>query len=188
MRSEPPIQRRLSPDSDQRLIPAVGPDGRRTPIDKLEAHRLGVLHDAVSVFIFDGDDMLIQRRAAGKYHCAGKWANACCTHPDWGEDIAASARRRLREELGVDLELTEVGETTYRADVGGGLIEHERVRLFRAHVDRAGLRLELNPAEVCAVRWVNCQALRREAAQHPDRFAPWLRIYLDRWDRLSLAA
>jgi len=146
------------------------------------------LHDAVSVFVFDGSETLLQRRAASKYHCAGLWANACCTHPDWGEDAGVSARRRLGEELGVDLDLTEFALTTYRADVGGGMVEHERVRLFRADVDRRTLAFDLNPVEVSDVRWVSRQALLRETAETPERFAPWRRIYLDRWDALGLTA
>lgn len=186
MRPAPQIWRRLTPAPDDRLIPAIAADETRFPVGKLAAHRAGLLHDAVSVFVFDGDHTLLQRRAAGKYHCAGLWANACCTHPDWGEDAAASARRRLGEELGVDSELTEFAQTTYRADVGGGLIEHERVRLFRADVDRRTLAFDLNPLEVAEVRWVSREVLLRERAQTPERLAPWLRIYLDRWNALGL--
>lgn len=188
MRPAPRIQRGLDAASDARTIPAIGEDGRRFPVDKMEAHRRGLLHDAISVFLFDGDHVLLQRRAAGKYHCGGQWANACCTHPDWGEDAAASARRRLKEELGVDIALSEVGETTYRADVGGGLIEHERVRVFRGEADRNTLEFDLNPDEVGAVRWVSLNALRKEAVVAPETLTPWLRIYLRRWNTLGLAA
>lgn len=186
MRPAPKIRRRLTSGPDDRIISAIGPDGARFPVEKLKAHREGLLHDAVSVFVFDGPETLLQRRAAAKYHCAGLWANACCTHPDWGEDAGASARRRLGEELGVDLALTEFALTTYRADVGSGMVEHERVRLFRADVDRRALAFALNPQEVSEVRWVSREALMREAAETPERFAPWLRIYLDRWDQLGL--
>ncbi|KAA5804034.1 NUDIX domain-containing protein [Alkalicaulis satelles] len=186
MRPAQKLQRGLSGRSDYRIIPAIAADGTRYPVDKMEAHRQGLLHDAVSVFVFDGADMLLQQRAAGKYHCALMWANACCTHPDWGERHEASARRRVREELGADLPLTACGETTYHADVGGGLIEHERVRLYRARVDRRDLVLNPDPAEVAQVRWISRPALIAEIAAAPDRFAPWLRIYLERWAALGL--
>ena len=103
----------------------------------MQAHRSGQLHLAVSVFLFCGDEMLIQRRAIGKYHCGGLWANSCCTHPHWGETLAAAARRRMWEELGVWLRLSAGATLTYRARVGKGLIEHERVQLFRAEADKA---------------------------------------------------
>ena len=67
------------------LIPAILPDGRLVPMEKMEAHRKGQLHLAVSVFVFAGPRLLIQRRAGSKYHCAGQWANTCCTHPDFAE-------------------------------------------------------------------------------------------------------
>jgi len=188
MRPAPQLQRRIDASSDDRLIPAIAEDGTRFPLGKLEAHRRGQLHDAVSVFVFDGDQLLLQRRAAGKYHCPGLWANACCTHPDWGEDAPASARRRLHEELGVDLELTEFALTTYRADVGSGLIEHERVRLFRAYVDQGALAFDLNPAEVSAVRWIAMDDLDAEITAAPESFAPWLRIYMERREALGLPA
>lgn len=170
------------------MIAAIDADGSRYPIDKLEAHRQGILHDAISVFVFDGEAMLLQQRAAAKYHCPGLWANACCTHPDWGEDAPASARRRLNEELGIDLALTEVGVTTYKADVGRGLIEHERVRLFRAEADRSRLDFNLHPDEVDAIRWATPDALFKEIEAHPERFTPWLKIYLDRWATLGVGA
>ena len=71
------------------------------PVGKLEVHQRGLRHMAVSVFVLDGHAVLIQQRAAGKYHTPGLWANTCCTHPRWGEEPAACAVRRLREELGI---------------------------------------------------------------------------------------
>lgn len=167
------------------MIPAIGEDGTLFPMEKLRAHREGRFHLAVSVFIFDGDALLIQRRADAKYHCAGQWANTCCTHPHWGEDAAACANRRLREELGVELALSPQGVIEYAADCGGGLSEHERVTLFFGHAAQAALRLRPDPAEVAETRWIDLAELRRETAARPAAFTPWLRIYLERLDRLA---
>ena len=106
------------------LIPAWL-NGTLTPVDKLEVHRRGLRHMAVSVFVMDGNRTLLQRRALGKYHTPGRWTNTCCTHPFWGEDPAGCAARRLREELGIaDLTLRRAGGTEYKAEVGNGLTEH----------------------------------------------------------------
>ena len=43
-------------------IPAVDQNGRLYPIEKLEAHRLGVLHIAISIFVFSRGQLLIQKR------------------------------------------------------------------------------------------------------------------------------
>ena len=100
-------------------------DGRLVPVGKLEVHQRGLRHKAVSVFVLDGTRVLIQKRAAGKYHTPGLWANTCCTHPLWEEDAASCAVRRLREELGITgLVPAFAGQVEYRADVGGGLVEH----------------------------------------------------------------
>lgn len=169
------------------MIPGIDPDGALYPIEKMAAHRAGALHLAVSVFVFDGPRLLIQQRAAGKYHCPGLWANSCCSHPHWGESPARAARRRLAEELGLDLRVVPGGVLTYQADVGGGLTEHERVHVFHAEVAGAtGATVAPEPSEVAATRWALPQDLAREAQAEPARFAPWFRIYLRRWDELGL--
>ncbi len=172
---------------DPILIPGIAADGALYPIEKLAAHRKGALHQAVSVFLFDGDLLLIQKRAADKYHCGGLWANSCCSHPHWGESLEACAKRRVREELGFDPPpLAPRGAFEYRAAVGNGLWEHERVRLFRAEVDRARLEAAPDPAEVEAIDWRSVADLRAEAGDERAPLAPWFRIYLASWDALGL--
>lgn len=164
-------------------------DDRLAPVDKLEVHRLGLRHPAVSVFVMDGARTLIQRRALAKYHSPGLWANAVCTHPHWGEDAGACAARRLREEIGVvGLTLVPQGPVEYRADVGGGMTEHEVVALYTAAAT-PGLAPDPDPAEVMDLRWIGLDTLRAEIAATPDAFTPWLRIYLaDHADRIFGAA
>ncbi|MFT3974293.1 MAG: NUDIX domain-containing protein [Amaricoccus sp.] len=164
------------------LIPAWTLSGL-APVPKLEVHRRGLLHPAVSVFLVTGTGTeartLIQRRAAGKYHSGLLWANACCTHPRWGEAPLDCAHRRLREELGVSgLALDWRERLTYRAEVGESLVEHEEVDVFVAHCP-AEPALAPDPAEVADVRWIGLAALAGEIAAAPTDFAPWLRIYLD---------
>ncbi len=155
-------------------------DGVLTPVDKLEAHQKGLRHKAVSVFVLRGGEILLQRRALGKYHTPGLWANTCCTHPLWEEEPATCAVRRLDEELGITGLTPEFRHRLeYRADVGKGLIEHELVDVFVAHAEDA-VALRPNPDEVMDTRWVGLDALRKDIAAHPDRFTPWLKIYLDR--------
>lgn len=159
------------------LIPAWV-DGVLTPVDKLAAHMQGLRHQAVSVFVVRGAEILIQRRALGKYHTPGLWANTCCTHPLWQESADTCARRRLQQELGITgLTPKYRQQIEYRADVGGGLTEHEVVEVFLAHAP-ADLHLDCDPDEVMDTRWIAYADLQAEVAGAPERFTPWLRIYL----------
>jgi len=153
-------------------------DGKLTPVGKLEVHQKGLRHKAVSVFVVDGSKVLIQRRAAGKYHTPLLWANTCCTHPRWDEDPAACAVRRLAEELGITGVFPAFADQLeYRADVGGGLTEHEVVDIFVAPAT-PDMTLVPNPDEVAEVRWIDLYDLAAEVKLHPERFTPWVRIYI----------
>jgi isopentenyl-diphosphate delta-isomerase len=153
-------------------------DGHLQPADKLAVHRQGLRHKAVSVFVIEGRRTLIQQRAAGKYHTPLLWANTCCTHPLWGEDALPCAIRRLDQELGIT-GLTPVfaDRIEYRAEVGGGMVEHERVDVFLAEA-RPGLAITPNPAEVAATRWIDIDDLADEVRHNPARFTPWVRLYM----------
>lgn len=166
------------------MIPAWV-NGTLTPVEKLEVHQRGLKHKAVSVFVMDGKRVLIQRRALSKYHTPGLWANTCCTHPDWEEDSATCAIRRLGDELGIKgLYPVFRDQLEYRADVGNGLIEHEVVDLFVAPASMKTVQLDPNPDEVMDTRWIDIYDLASEVTRHPAQFTPWLQIYLR--DHMSL--
>lgn len=168
------------------IIPAIAEDGSLFPIEKMEAHRTAQQHLAISVFVFSGSRLLIQQRAASKYHCPGKWANTCCSHPHWGETVENAATRRIGEELGISVPLSKTSVFDYRADVGGGLIENERVHVFAGHADETGLAMSLNAEEVSATRWVEVSELSALLAEQSDSLCPWFAIYISHWDELKL--
>lgn len=153
-------------------------DGVLMPMDKIAVHQQGLRHKAISVFVMRRGAMLLQRRAQGKYHTPGLWTNTCCTHPHWAEDDRTCASRRLEEELGIaGLQLQLVRQVEYRADVGGGMVEHEVVCMFVAEAPE-GLAIDPDPEEVCETRWITPEALADELARWPERFTPWMRIYM----------
>ena len=159
------------------MIPAWV-NGKLAPVEKLEAHKQGLRHKAVSVFVVRDGDVLMQRRAMGKYHTPGLWTNTCCTHPGFEEDPADCAVRRLNEELGISgLSLQHRHHLEYRADVGDGLIEHEVVDVYLARVV-GDLDVTPNPDEVMDVKWVGYRDLVGHVERTPEQFTPWLRIYL----------
>ena len=154
-------------------------DGVLTPVEKIRVHVEGLRHKAVSVFVMSGNKILIQRRAMVKYHTPGMWANTCCTHPHWDEDPLDCAVRRLEEEMGITgLQLSYRGQIEYRANVSSSMLEHELVDVFVTEA-RMDLPLKLNPQEVLEAIWIDRDDLYAETQRRPERFTPWLRIYLE---------
>ncbi len=160
------------------MIPAWT-EGRLTPVEKLEVHRKGLRHKAVSVFVMNRDKVLIQQRALSKYHTPGLWANTCCTHPLWDEVPESCAIRRLEEELGITgLYPSFRDQIEYRADVGGGMIEHEVVDIFLAEAP-LDLKVVPNPEEVADTKWISFYDLAAEVKRRPELYTAWLQIYLN---------
>jgi isopentenyl-diphosphate delta-isomerase len=147
-------------------------------MEKMEAHQKGVLHRAFSVFIFDGKGrMLLQQRAAQKYHGAGLWTNACCSHPFPGERTEDAAQRRLGEELGFVTPLKEVFAFTYKADVENGLIEHEYDHVFVGAYEG---NVAANKNEVAAYCYMEMKALKLDLLQRPQDYTSWFKIAFPR--------
>jgi isopentenyl-diphosphate delta-isomerase len=146
--------------------------------EKLQAHREGVLHRAFSVFVFNArGELLLQRRAAGKYHCPGLWTNTCCSHPRPREPVEQAAARRLEEEMGIACPLRKAFDFVYRAELAGGLIEHEFDHVF---VGRFDGEPRPDPAEVSETRWIARDALLRELRETPQSYTPWFHIAIER--------
>jgi isopentenyl-diphosphate delta-isomerase len=141
---------------------------------KTEAHQKGQLHRAFSIFIFNpSGEMLLQQRAINKYHSGGLWSNACCSHPQPGEEINAAAHRRLQEELGIVTSLNKLFNFVYSADVGPGLTEHELDHVFTG--EYAG-ELSVNQAEIADVAFRNMTELHDSVINDPEKYTAWFRL------------
>lgn len=143
-------------------------------MEKMEAHRQGLLHRAFSVFVFNHrHELLLQRRALSKYHSAGLWTNTCCSHPRPGEDTEAAAHRRLREEMGFDCALQLKTTFIYKTPFDNGLTEHELDHVFTGTFNHDPV---LNTAEAEAFAWKPIDAIRQEMAARPEQYTSWFRI------------
>lgn len=143
-------------------------------MEKMEAHEKALLHRAFSIFLFNSSgEMLLQQRALTKYHCGGLWTNACCSHPAPGENTTAAARRRLQEELGLNLPVIKIFDFMYRAEFENGLTEHEFDHVFTGLYEG---EVAFNPEEVMAVKYMPMDSLKKELEQAPEQYTPWFRI------------
>lgn len=147
-------------------------------MDKLEAHQSGSLHRAFSIFLFNtSGQILLQQRAFEKYHGGGLWTNACCSHPQLGEDILASAQDRLLYEMGLVCDLQRIFTFTYQAKVENGLIEHELDHVFVGHVNDMPIP---HPEEVEDYRWWDIKELQQDISLRNKEYTTWFKMSLPR--------
>lgn len=148
-------------------------------LDKLEAHKSGVLHRAFSIFIVNkNNELLLQQRAADKYHSQNLWSNTCCSHPMPGEETLDAAHRRLMEEMGFDCDLQFMFTLRYCSDVGNGLTENEMDHVYFGRYDGP---VNTNPEEVQNHRFISPEKLLQETAEQPQRFTAWLHLALPKF-------
>ena len=148
-------------------------------MEKQQAHVAGLLHRAFSVFVFNSrGELMIQQRAASKYHSPTLWTNTCCSHPRDNETYEQAAHRRLEEEMGFDCELEYKFNFIYKAHLENDLIEHELDHVFIGTFDNEP---KLNPDEVMAYRWVELDDLKKDMEKNPQNYTAWFKIIFEHY-------
>jgi isopentenyl-diphosphate delta-isomerase len=144
---------------------------------KMEAHEKAVLHRAFSVFVFnDQGELMLQQRAAHKYHSPLLWTNTCCSHQRDGETSLEAGKRRLQEEMGFVCDLKEVFWFVYKAPFDNGLTEHE---LDHVMVGTYNGEPNINPDEVESYKWMSLEAVEEDIEKHPERYTAWFKIIFE---------
>lgn len=158
----------------------VNRSGRKTGLaEKMAAHENGWLHRAFSIFLFnEKGEMLLQQRAADKYHFGNLWTNACCSHPRPGEKIMVAASRRLKEELGIHSKLKVLDSIQYSFfDQKSNLTEHEYDFILAGSYDGP---VPFNRKEVKAIKWVTTAELKSQLTRAPQKFTPWFKLIMQK--------
>lgn len=158
-------------------------DEQNNPVgtgEKTDVHRRGILHRAFSILVYNSRrDILLQKRALLKYHCPGLWTNACCSHPKPGEHLLISAKTRLKEEMGIDSPVLEMGvEFIYKIKLGD-LTEYEYDHVLYSKFDGDPLP---NPKEASDWKWMSFSDLRNGMKINPESYTPWFRLIISQGD------
>ena len=141
---------------------------------KMEAHEKAILHRAFSVFVFnDQGELILQQRAATKYHSPLLWTNTCCSHQRDGETSLAAGKRRLQEEMGFVCDLTEVFQFVYKAPFDNGLTEHE---LDHVMIGTYNGEPNVNPEEVASHKWMSLEDVKNDMEDNPQQYTAWFKI------------
>ncbi|PWG05125.1 isopentenyl-diphosphate Delta-isomerase [Polaribacter aquimarinus] len=145
---------------------------------KMEAHEKAVLHRAFSVFIFNSKgELMLQQRAAHKYHSPLLWTNTCCSHQRDGECNIEAGKRRLQEEMGFVTEIKEVFSFIYKAPFDNGLTEHELDHVMVGYYDE---KPEINKDEVQDYKWMTLADVKSDIKKNPQRYTEWFKIIFDK--------
>ena len=141
---------------------------------KMEAHEKAVLHRAFSVFIFnDKGELMLQQRAAHKYHSPLLWTNTCCSHQRDGESNIEAGKRRLIEEMGFKTNLKEIFSFVYKAPFDNGLTEHELDHVMIGNFNGVP---KINPDEVASFKWMTLEAVKKDIELQPNIYTAWFKI------------
>ncbi|OAT31601.1 isopentenyl-diphosphate Delta-isomerase [Proteus myxofaciens] len=156
-------------------------DNELGTMPKLEAHIIGALHRAFSLFIFNSQkQLLIQQRAISKYHSGHLWANTCCSHPRPNEPLSKAIHRRLYEELGMSCDMQPIGTILYNEKVTDDLTEHEFDHLFLGFTDDDP---QCNPDEVMNYQWISLTELYKDIKINPNKYTAWFRYILNYFEK-----
>ncbi len=161
----------------ERVILVDEKDNELGSMEKMEAHRKGVLHRAFSVLLFNSKgEVLLQKRSANKYHSVGLWTNTCCSHPKPNEPVELTVRRRLKEEMGIDIQPEYVYKFLYRIALANSLIEHELDHVYMGRFDGEPV---INLKEVENWKFANVGRLKEDMHQHPEAYTYWFRLMVN---------
>ncbi len=146
---------------------------------KMEAHEKALLHRAFSVFIFNAkNELMLQQRALEKYHSPGLWTNTCCSHQRDGETNIEAGTRRLQEEMGFTVPLTESVSFIYKAPFDNGLTEHEYDHVLIGAYEGEPV---INKDEVASWKWMPLEAVKNDISINPDVYTEWFKIIFDKF-------
>ncbi len=149
-------------------------DGVIGSMEKLEAHKKGLLHRAFSIFVFNcRGEMLMQQRAIDKYHSGGLWTNACCSHPQPGEETAEAAKKRLKEEMGFEIPVTKIFDFVYKTEFDNGLTEYEFDHVFVGEYDGT---VDYDKEEVMDSCYKSMQEVSDSLKSHPEQYTAWFHL------------
>jgi len=142
-----------------------------------EVHRLGLMHRAVHVLVFNAaGQVFLQKRSMKKDRQPGLWDSSTSGHVDGGEDYDACAVRELDEEIGLRLDTTPQRLFKLAACAE---TDQEHVWVYRCEAEGP---FRLHPEEIERGDWFAPAEVTRWMLERPEEFSGALRLI---WKRVN---
>ena len=165
--------------TEEQVILVDKDDNQIGLMSKLQAHQIGLLHRAFSIFIFNkNNELMLQQRSSKKYHSPLLWSNTCCSHQRVGESNIQAGKRRLKEEMGFSTDLEEIFSFVYKVSFDNGLSEHELDHVLIGYWESSPI---INISEVEGWKWMSIEDIKRDINLRPQIYTAWFKIIFDKF-------
>jgi isopentenyldiphosphate isomerase len=145
-----------------------------------EVHRLGLMHRAVHVLVFNSaGELFLQKRSMSKDRQPGLWDSSSSGHVDSGEEYDHCAIRELDEEIG--LKLDSPPQRLFKLPASPET-DQEHVWVYRCQSESP---FQLDPDEIERGAWFAPAEISNWTHHRPEDFAS---AFLTIWHRLQPAA
>jgi len=142
-----------------------------------EVHRLGLMHRAVHVLVFNSrGQIFLQKRSLKKDRQPGLWDSSASGHVECGEDYDFCAVRELREEIG--LQLAAAPERLFKL-AASAETDQEHVWVYRCQAEGPFV---LDQHEIERGGWFAPGEVTRWMTEKPQEFATALLLI---WKKLA---
>lgn len=146
--------------------------------DKLRAQKEGLMYKTFSVFIYNSKgEHLVQRISEHQPHSIGLWSNTYASHCISGEKLLVTAKRKLMEDMGIEVELEKRFSFSYQIHTDNGLTEHVYDTVLIGKYDG---EITLNSKLSKEARWMTIEELAQDVKLNPRTYTDWFRIILER--------
>jgi isopentenyl-diphosphate delta-isomerase type 1 len=136
-----------------------------------EVHRLGLMHRATHVLVFNKrGQVFLQKRSMKKDRQPGLWDSSASGHVDSGEEYDVCAVRELREEIG--LQVSELPERLFKL-AAGPETDQEHVWVYRCEAEGP---FQLHPDELERGDWFELDEVTRWMKERPEDFSSALLV------------
>jgi len=145
-----------------------------------EIYIQGLYHRSVAIWVFRGEDILLQQRGQGVEVGSGLWDLSTAGHVKQGEPYLVAAKRELKEETGLNGHSLRVirKHHLWHYKYPNGLIDNEMMMTFRCGMDG---EIRKDGGELKELKYFPVSKVKKWVESRPEEFTPW---FLEEWSYL----